>query len=79
MAYDEPTGGNIQHTMPAEHNTGTVPGAVVVDADGAAVADASGAAVVDADGATVVDEDAMPIAAVDDRRLMSFVFGGLVS
>ena len=67
MAFDEPTGGNIQHTAPVEHNTSTVPGALVVDADGTAVADAGGATVVDADGAVVTDEDAMPIATVDYR------------
>ena len=55
MASDEPTGGNIQHTAPAEHNTGAVPGAVVVIADGAAVVDAGGTMVIDADGAAVAD------------------------
>ena len=79
MASNEPTGGNIQHTAPVEHNTSTVPGALVVDADGAAVADASGSTVVDADGAAIADGDAMPIAAVDYRRPMLFVSGGLAS
>ena len=51
MASDEPTGGNIQHMTLVEHNTGTVPGATVVDADGTAVA----------------DEDVRPIAAIDYR------------
>ena len=49
MASDKPTGGNIQHTVLAKHNTSVVPGATVVDAD----------------GATVADEDAVPIATVD--------------
>ena len=40
MASDEPTDGNIQHTAPAEHNTGAVPGTTVVDVDGAAIVDA---------------------------------------
>ena len=62
MASDKPTGSNIQHTSPAEHNTSAVPGTVVVNADGVAVADAGGVAVVDGDGAAVADEDAMPIA-----------------
>ena len=51
MASDEPTGGNIQHAAPAEHNTSAVPGATVVDTDGAMVA----------------NEHAMLIAAIDDR------------
>ena len=67
MAFYEPTGGNIQHTVPAEHNTGVVPSAAVVDANGATVDDASGAVVVDVDGITVADKDAMPIAVVDYR------------
>ena len=65
--------------MLVEHNTSAVLGTADVDADGIPVVDAGGAMVIDVDGTTVVDEDAMPIAAVDDRRLMSFVFGGLVS
>ena len=60
-ASDEPTSGNIQHTVPAEHNTGVVPGAAVIDVDGTMVADASGITVVDAAGAMVVDEDACPL------------------
>ena len=67
MASDEPTGSNIQHTVPAEHNTSDVPGTMVVNADGIAVADAGGIAVVNANDATVADEDAMPIVAVDYR------------
>ena len=67
MASNEPTSDNIQHMKLAEHNTGTIPGALVVDADGTAVADAGGATVVDADGATVADKDAMTIATVDYR------------
>jgi hypothetical protein len=63
MASDEPTSSNIQHTALAEHNSCIVPGAVVVDADGTAVA----------------DEDAMPIVAIDYRRPVPFVCGGLVS
>ena len=59
MASDEPTGGNIQHTVPAEHNTSTVPGTIVVDAVGVAV--------VDADGTTVANKGAMPIATIDYR------------
>ena len=55
MASDEPTGGNIQHTALAKHNTGTVPSAMVVDADGAVVANAGSAMVIDADGTPVVD------------------------
>ena len=74
MASDEPIDGNIQHMAPLEHNTGTVPGAAVVDADGAVVADASGAAVVNADGTAVADEDAMPIVVIDYRRPVPFVF-----
>ena len=65
MERDEPTGGNIQHTVLAEHNTGAIPSTMVVDADGAVVTDVGGTAVVDADGATVADEDATPIVAVD--------------
>ena len=65
MAFDEPTGGNIQHTTPAEHNTGAIPSTVIVNADGTAVVDAGGTMVVDGDGATVADEDVMPIAAID--------------
>jgi hypothetical protein len=71
MASDEPTNSNIQQTVPVEHNIGTVPGVAVVDADGAAVADAG--------GTTVANKDAMPIAAIDYRRLMPFVSEGLVS
>ena len=67
MASNEPIDGNIQHMVPAEHNTGDVPSAVVIDADGTVVANAGCAAVVDADGVAVADEDAMPIAAVDYR------------
>ena len=67
MASDEPTGGNIQHTALAKHNTGTVPSAMVVDADGAVVANAGSAMVIDADGIAVADEDAMTIAIVDYR------------
>ena len=82
MTSDEPTGGNIQHMTPVEHNTITVPSTVVIDADGAVVANVGGVAVVDANGAAVddahgtmvVDEDAMPIAAMDYRRPMMFVF-----
>ena len=79
MAFYEPTGGNIQHTALAEHNTGVVPSTVVVDADGAAVTNAGGAAVVDANGTAVADKDAMPIAAIDYRRPMLFVSRGLAS
>jgi hypothetical protein len=79
MVSDEPTSSNIQQMVLVEHNIGTVPGVVVVDADGAAVADASGTTVVDADGAAVANEDAIPIAAINYRRLMPFVSGGLVS
>ena len=79
MDSDEPTSGNIQHTVQADHNTGVVPGATVVDADGTMVADAGGAMVIDADGIAVADEDAMPIAAIDYKRPMSFVFEGLTS
>ena len=57
MASNKPTGGNIQHTVLAKHNTSVVPGATVVDADGAMVADAGGAVVVDVDGTAVADED----------------------
>ena len=67
MASDEPIDGNIQHMAPLEHNTGTVPGAAVVNADGTTVTDAGGAAVVNANGAVVLDEDAMLIAAVNYR------------
>jgi hypothetical protein len=67
MAFDEPIGGNIQYTAPAEHNTGAVPGATVVDANGTAVADAGGTMVVNANGAAIADEDAMPIAAIHYR------------
>jgi len=67
MSFDEPIGGNIQHTTLAKHNTGAVPSATIVKANGATVADASGTTVVDANGTTVADEDAMPIAAVDYR------------
>jgi hypothetical protein len=67
MAFDKPTGGNIQHMALAEHNTSAVSSAAVVDANGAAIADAGGAVVVDADGAAVADEDAMPIAAIHYR------------
>ena len=79
MASDEPTGGNIQHATPAEHNTSTIPSSTVVDADGTSVVDASGAVVVDANGATVADEDAMPTVAVDYRWPMAFVSEGLAS
>ena len=65
MAFDEPTSGNIQHIVLAEHNIGAVPGTAVVNADGTTVTNAGGTVVVDANGATVADEDAMPIAAVD--------------
>ena len=65
--------------VPIEHNIGAVPGAMAVDADGTVVADAGGAMVVDANGATVVNEDAMPIAAIDYKRPVSFVFEGLTS
>jgi len=77
MAFDESTSGNIQHMALAEHNTGAIPSATVVDADGAVVADAGGAAVVNAEGTTVADEDAMPISAVDYRRPVLFVSRGL--
>ena len=63
MASDEPTGGNIQHAAPAEHNTSAVPGAAIVDTDGAVVA----------------NEHAMLITAIDDRRPVSFVSRGLAS
>jgi len=65
--------------VPAEHNTGTIPGVTVVDADVAVVADADGATVVDTNGTTVANEDAMPIATIDYRRPMSFVSGDLAS
>ena len=77
MASNEPTSGNIQHMALAEHNTGAIPGATVVDADGTIVADAGGATVVDADGAMVTDEDAMPIAVIDYKQPMPFVSGCL--
>ena len=77
MASDKPIGGNIQHTVPVEHNTSTIPSTVVVDADGATVADAGGIVVVDANGTTVADEDVMPIAVIDYRRPMTFVSRGL--
>jgi hypothetical protein len=67
MASNEPTGGNIQHMAPAEHNTSVVPGITVFDAYGTAAIDAGGATVVDANGAMVTDEDTMPIAAIDYR------------
>ena len=67
MASDNPTGGNIQHTAPVEHNTSVVPGATVVDADGAVVVDADGATVFNADGTMVANEDAMPIPTIDYR------------
>ena len=79
MASNEPTSGNIQHTAPAEHNTGAVPGTVVVNASGTIVANSSGTTVVDGDGTAVADEDAMPIATVDYRRPVPFVSGGLAS
>ena len=63
MASDEPTGGNIQHAAPAEHNTSAVPSATVVNTDGTMVA----------------DEHAVLIAAIDDRRPVSFVSRGLAS
>jgi len=53
--------------VPAKHNTGAVPDAVVVDADGIAVVDTSGTVVVDADGTAVADKGAMPIATIDYR------------
>ena len=84
MASTEHTGDNIQHTVPAEHDTRVIPSTVVVDADGtmvvdpdgAMVADAGGAMIIDADGVTVDDahgimvanDDAMPIVVVDYRR-----------
>ena len=64
---------------PVEHNTGVVPSATIVDADGTTVANAGGATVVDVDGTVVADEDAMPIAAVNYRRPMSFVSRGMES
>jgi hypothetical protein len=64
---------------PVEHNTSVVPGVTVVDAYGTAATDAGGAAVIDANGAMVTDEDAMPIAAIDYRRPVMFVSGGLTS
>ena len=63
MAFGEPTGGNIQHMTPVEHNTNAIPGATVVDADGVVVA----------------DKDVMPIAIVDYRQPMLFVSRGLAS
>ena len=77
MAFDEPTGSNIQYTVPIEHNTSTVPGIVVVDVDGAAVAGSSGTMVVDADGVIVANEDATPIGIVDYRQPLTFVSRGL--
>jgi len=67
MASNDPIGGNIQHTAPAEHNTSAVPHTTVVDAYGVAVVDACGAVVIDVDGTTVVDVDAMPITVIDYR------------
>ena len=79
MTSDEPTDGNVQHTVLVEHNAGAVPSAAVVDADGAVVIDAGGATVVYADDDVVVDEDAMPIATVDYRQPVMFVSRGLAS
>ena len=79
MSFDEPIGGNIQHTTLAKHNTGAVPSATIVKANGATVADASGTTVVDADGAAVAKEDPMTIATLDYRQPITFVFRGLMS
>ena len=54
MAFDETTSGNIQHMALAEHITGVVPGAVVVDANGTVVINVDGATVADADGAVAI-------------------------
>jgi hypothetical protein len=76
MASGEPTNGNILHTAPAKHNTGTI---MVVHNDATddniqhmasvelGTSAIPGVVVVDADGIAVANEDAMPIAVVDYR------------